>query len=152
MGAVQNNQELLKKLSGQDSEDLSDDNDKDGFLDIVELLAGTNINNPGLKPVDANNDGVPDIFQIKGDMGPQGIEGNPGKDGINGKDGLNGLNGKEGISILWAGTFADDPINPELNQIIRKLIPINGRSQRAYNCRHFRKTLLIQLNESCNPN
>lgn len=46
----------------------------------------------------------------KGDKGDKGDTGEKGGDGTNGAD---GINGKDGTSIVWQGSFASHPSNPQ---------------------------------------
>ena len=59
---------------------------------------------------------------LKGEPGKDGVDGKDGKDGTNGKDGADGkdgvngadgIDGQDGISIIWQGSFASHPSNPQ---------------------------------------
>lgn len=53
---------------------------------------------------------------LKGEPGKDGTDGKDGNDGAPGKDGTNGadgINGKDGTSIIWQGSFASHPANPQ---------------------------------------
>ena len=53
---------------------------------------------------------------LKGEPGKDGTDGKDGNDGAPGKDGTNGadgINGKDGTSIVWQGSFASHPSNPQ---------------------------------------
>ena len=45
-----------------------------------------------------------------GTNGKDGADGAPGKDGVNGAD---GIDGQDGTSIIWQGSFASHPANPQ---------------------------------------
>lgn len=48
-----------------------------------------------------------------GTDGKDGNDGAPGKDGTNGADGADGVDGQDGTSIIWQGSFASHPSNPQ---------------------------------------
>ena len=59
---------------------------------------------------------------LKGEPGKDGVDGKDGKDGTNGKDGADGkdgvngadgIDGQDGTSIIWQGSFASHPANPQ---------------------------------------
>lgn len=47
---------------------------------------------------------------LKGEKGDKGDTGEKGSDGLNGAD---GINGKDGTSIVWKGSYASHPSNPQ---------------------------------------
>lgn len=53
---------------------------------------------------------------LKGEPGKDGTDGKDGNDGAPGKDGTNGadgVDGQDGTSIIWQGSFASHPSNPQ---------------------------------------
>lgn len=53
---------------------------------------------------------------LKGEPGKDGTDGKDGNDGAPGKDGTNGadgVDGQDGTSIIWQGSFASHPANPQ---------------------------------------
>ena len=48
-----------------------------------------------------------------GAQGPQGEKGETGETGATGATGAAGTAGTDGVSIIWLGSFASDPENPE---------------------------------------
>ena len=78
----------------------SADVDQDGFADWLESLAGSDPLDAASKPVDENQDGVPDVLvgargQI-GPIGPQGPQGATGPQGQTGERGAMGAQGPQG--------------------------------------------------------
>lgn len=50
------------------------------------------------------------------DEAKDNLKGEPGKDGVDGKDGkdgADGIDGQDGTSIIWQGSFASHPSNPQ---------------------------------------
>ncbi len=83
---------------------LETDSDQDGFKDWVEVMMGSNPYFPANKPLDLDNDGIPDqtrgpqgLQGLKGDQGIQGIQGPKGDQGIQGIQGPKGDQGIQGI-------------------------------------------------------
>ena len=77
--------------------DASDDNDGDGFVDWLETLAGSDPNDAASKPLDENQDGVPDVLVgERGPAGPAGPEGPQGATGLQGSEGERGATGPRG--------------------------------------------------------
>jgi subtilisin-like proprotein convertase family protein len=64
-------------------QDASTDTDGDGFKNWQEILLGFDANNPNVKPIDLNTDGIPDV--LVGPQGTQGIQGLQGEPGLQGK-------------------------------------------------------------------
>ena len=50
---------------------------------------------------------------LKGDTGDKGDKGDTGEKGGDGTNGADGINGKDGTSIIWQGSFASHPSNPQ---------------------------------------
>ena len=80
--------------------DASADADQDGFADWLERLAGSDPLDAASKPVDENQDGVPDILVgargQTGPSGPQGPQGATGPQGLPGERGEMGARGPQG--------------------------------------------------------
>ncbi len=74
-----------------------DDSDGDGFRDIVELLAGSEVQDEASTPTDLNHDQIPDVFQHEGQPGAVGPVGPPGESGAQGREGAAGAQGAQGI-------------------------------------------------------
>ena len=50
---------------------------------------------------------------LKGEKGDKGDKGDTGEKGGDGTNGADGINGKDGTSIIWQGSFASHPSNPQ---------------------------------------
>ena len=87
--------------------DPSSDEDGDGFADWLESLAGSDPLDPQRRPLDENQDGIPDI--LVGPAGAQGPVGNTGPQGAVGPQGLTGERGAKGPAGPQGGTGERGP-------------------------------------------
>ena len=97
---------------------LQADGDEDGFADWIEVAVGTDPNNGDEEPVDANENGVADVFEgvpgLQGVPGPPGAPGQPGPAGPPGNidvpqfDGVADLN----LGEVVPGTSASSQEQP----------------------------------------
>ena len=94
----------LRGEPGQDGEDFDvrTDYDDDGFADWIETLVGHDPFDPNDRPVDGNNNGIPDLLEgpagADGAQGEPGPVGPPGSAGPAGPAGLPGARGEVGPS------------------------------------------------------
>ena len=93
--------------------------DKSGFIaggaiswawDASKNQFITSFKNVVIKWEDLDDEVKENLKGEKGDKGDKGDTGEKGGDGTNGAD---GVNGKDGTSIIWQGSFASHPSNPQ---------------------------------------
>lgn len=73
----------------------------------------TSFKNVVIKWEDLDDEVKENLKGEKGDKGDKGDTGEKGGDGTNGTNGADGINGKDGTSIIWQGSFASHPSNPQ---------------------------------------